>query len=254
MQYWYFYRPDLYKLVTIYDHDGERKWHDRKPDAVEKMKCNIRRAQRMIEGYALCNDWDWFGTFTLSPAYRDRADLDGFHRDIMQFIRHCRRKYGEVEVLLVPELHKKRDGWHMHGLLRGIPLEALELFDLKDRLPKYIRDKLKGGGAVYDWPEYRKAFGWVDIEPIRSRDAAARYITKYITKDKDSTAKAIDLGKHLYYRTKGLIQPLRLETENAPGCVPEAFPSDLVAGKCFPIEVNGVEYGTVQWFVRPSTK
>jgi len=204
----------------------------------------------MIEGYALCNPWTWFGTFTLSPKYRDRTDLDGFRRDFMQFIRHQRRTHGSVEALLVPELHKAKDGWHMHGLLQGIPVEALRPFTLQERLPKYIRGKLKAGDPVFDWPAYRAAFGWVDMEPVRSRDAAARYITKYITKgwkeQETTTPQAIELGKHLYYVTRGLSQPERIETENAPGSVPEAFPSGLVPGDRFEFE-----YGVVDWFQHP---
>ena len=246
MEYWYRYRDDLWKRVTIWDHGEGQTWHDRKPDSLEKMRSNIRRAARMIEGYALCNSWTWFGTFTLSPAYRDRADLDGFRSDFMRFIRNQRRTHGDIQALLVPELHKKRDGWHMHGLLQGVPVEALRMFDRGQRLPKYIRDKLKAGEPVYDWPAYRQAFGWVDMEPIRSRDAAARYITKYITKAGDDTAQAIELGKHLYYVTRGLAQPERIETENAPGSVPEAFPSGLVPGGSFDFD-----YGAVQWYERP---
>lgn len=232
--------------MTIYDHGESQTYHPKKPDADEKMKSNIRRAARAIEGYALCNPWSWFGTFTLSPAYRDRADLDGFRNDFMQLIRHSRRKYGDIEVLLVPELHKAKDGWHMHGLLQGIPVEALRQFTLKEKLPKYIREKLRKGEPVYDWPAYRKSFGWVDMEPIRSRDAAARYITKYITKGFDGTAQAIDLGKHLYYVTRGLDQPERMECENVPGSVPETFPAGLVVGNRYEFE-----YGEVQWYESP---
>ena len=245
MEYWYRYRSDLWKKVTIYDH-GEQFYHGRRSDESERLKSNIRRAARMIEGYALCNDWTWFGTFTLNEAYRDRADLDRFRADFMQFIRDCRKKYGDIEALLVPELHRKKDGWHMHGLIQGIPLDALRAFTMRERLPKYIRDKLKKGDPVYDWPAYRESFGWVDMEPIRSRDAAARYITKYITKSGDSTAQALQLGKHLYYVTRGLRQPERVETENAPGIVPEAFPSGLVAGNSYEFD-----YGSVQWYELP---
>lgn len=246
MEYWYRYRSDLWKKVTIYDHRTSLTYHPRKPDADEKLKSNIRRAARMIEGYALCNPWSWFGTFTLNPAYRDRADLDRFRSDFMQFIRDCRKKYGDIEALLVPELHKSKDGWHMHGLLQGVPVEALRAFTLKEKLPKYIRDKIKKGEPVFDWPAYRKSFGWVDMEPIRCRDAAARYITKYITKAGDSTAQALELGKHLYYVTRGLQQPERMETENAPGAVPDAFPAGLVLGNNYEFE-----YGDVQWYEVP---
>lgn len=249
LEYWYKYRSDLWKKVTIFDHGESQCFHPRKPDTDEKLKSNIRRAARMIEGYALCNPWSWFGTFTLSPAYRDRADLDGFRDDFMRFIRNQRRTHGDIEALLVPELHKAKDGWHMHGLLQGIPVEAMRKFTLKEKLPKYIREKIKAGEPVYDWPAYRKSFGWVDMEPIRSRDAAARYITKYITKAGDSTAQAIDLGKHLYYVTRGLDQPERVEIENAPGSVPEAFPSWLVLGNNY-----SFDYGEVQWYESPRGK
>lgn len=249
MEYWYRYRPDLWKKVTIWDSKHDAGYHPRKPDADEKRRENIRRAARSIEGYALCNDWQWFGTFTLNPACRDRSDLDGFRSDFMRFIRNLRRKSPDVQALLVPELHRNRDGWHMHGLLSGLSVEMLRPFTLREKLPKYIRGKLKEGQPVYDWPEYRRLFGWVDMEPVRSRDAAARYITKYITKGEDDTAKALDLGKHLYYVTRGLKQPERMEIENAPGqvgAVPEAFPNGLVEGNKYQFD-----YGEVQWYERP---
>lgn len=241
-EYWYRYRPDLWKRVTIYDH-GDIHFHERKEDAEDKLACNIRRAARMIEGYALCNPWAWFGTFTLNPAYRDRTDLDRFRADFMQLIRNERRKYGDIEALLVPELHKSKDGWHMHGLLEGLPPDALRPFTLKEKLPNYLREKIKQGQPIYDWPTYRKSFGWVDIEPIKNRDAAARYITKYITKAGDSTAEALELGKHLYYVTRGLRQPERIECENASGSVPEAFPAGMAEGNAYTFD-----YGEVQWY------
>lgn len=219
----------------------------RRPDVEEKRKNNIRRAARMIEGYALCNDWSWFGTFTLNPVYRDRTDLDRFRSDFMRFIRNQRRTLGDIQSLLVPEPHKASDGWHMHGLLQGIPVEALRAFTLKEKLPKYLREKIKAGEPIYDWPAYRESFGWVDMEPIRSRDAAARYISKYVTKASDSTAQALEVGKHLYYVTRGLKRPERVETpKNASGVVPEAFPRGLVLGNSYKFD-----YGEVQWYEKP---
>ena len=249
VEYWYRYRDDLWKKVTIWEAKHEAGYHPRKPDAKEKSLANIRRAARTIEGYALCNEWQWFGTFTLNPACRDRTDLDGFRRDFMQYVRNTRRTCPDFQALLVPELHRNKEGWHMHGLIQGLPVEMLRLFTLSEKLPKYIRQKLKAGQLLYDWPGYRERFGWVDIEAIRSRDAAARYITKYITKGKDETAQVLDLGKHLYYATRGLRKPERMEVENAPGtfgAVPDAFPSGLVEGNSYPFE-----YGFVTWYECP---
>lgn len=254
--YWYRYRDDLWKKVVIYDGFHSSKEFDfdsdlalRFTDDNERAQSNIRRAARQIEAYALCNDWDWFGTFTLDKSLKisDRKDLDAFRSLFMRFIRYCRKQYGDLEILLVPELHKDKNGWHMHGLIRGIPKDALRLFSLSEKLPKYIRDKRKEGFLVYDWEEYRKRFGFVDIEPIRSRDAAARYITKYLTKDISLvTAQELKSGKHLYFHTRGLLLPEKIE--NASGHYPEAFPKKLV-----PTE-NGFykwDYGEVQWYQKP---
>lgn len=255
LEYWYRYRSDLWKKVTIFNpKDDGGRFNPRKPDTDHKRDENIRRAARAIEGYALCNDWQWFGTFTLNPAYRDRKDLDLFHSDFVRYIRNLRRKCSGLQYLLVPELHKNRDGWHMHGLIRGLPAEMLRSFNLREKLPKYIRDKLKAGESVYDWPGYREKFGWVDMEPVRSRDAAARYITKYITKGSDDTAKELEPGKHLYYVSRDLNRPERMEVENAPGqlgAVPEAFPNGLVLGYSYDMKVGEVKFGSVQWYERP---
>ena len=254
--YWYKYRDDLWKKVVIYDsfrdskridYDEDFSVSDSDPNA--RAQCNIRRAARQIEAYALCNDWDWFGTFTLDKSLKisDRKDLDAFRTALMRFFRNCRRNYGEIEALLAPELHKNKEGWHMHGLLKGIPKDALRLFSLSEKLPKYIRDKRVEGFLVYDWEAYRSRFGFVDIEPIKNRDAAARYITKYLTKDiTNVTAAELQGGKHLYFHTRGLVLPEKVE--NASGGNPEAFSSNL-----FPV-ANGHykwDYGEVQWFQKP---
>ena len=248
MEYWYKYRNDLWKCVKILDHNsGQIRFSEEENE--DKLKSNIRRAARTIEGYALCNDWDWFGTFTLNPVYHDRSDLDKFRDDFMMFIRNQRRSYGHIAAILVPELHKNKQGWHMHGLIQGLPLEALRLFEVTQKLPSYILGKLRDGKAVYDWPAYRIRFGWVDIEPIKNRDAAARYITKYLTKSVDYTAKAIDLGKHLYYVTRGLNQPERIEFNNDSDDSSESLPSGLVKGKGYDFG-----YGIVQWYILPNGK
>lgn len=248
MEYWYKYRDDLWKRVQLLDH-GPVTHHGRRQDPEERLQSNIRRAARMIEAYALCNPWEWFGTFTLDKRYRDRADLDGFRRDFMQFLRDCRKECGTLAALLVPELHKSKDGWHMHGLLHGLPVDMLRPFTLEERLPNYIRGKLQAGERVYDWPRYRKSFGYVDVEPVRSRDAAARYITKYITKTAEGTAEALDTGKHLYYITRGLAQPeLVLQNEStSEGVLPEV----LAAGDLVIDGHYSFDYGEVTWLKLP---
>lgn len=249
MENWYKYRDDLWKKVTIYNpktYIEPQRFDHEKNDC--KTSDNIRRSQRMIEAYALCNDWSFFVTCTLDPKKYDRTDLDKFRSDFMQFVRDMRKKYScSFHAVFVPELHKSLDGWHMHGLVSGLPLDALRAFTLRERLPKYIRDKVSKGESVFDFPDYRKKFGWVDVEPVKQRDAAARYITKYITKEQGTvTAKHIDLQKHLYYVTRGLQLPEKVESP--PGCYPEGLPEDFLCENFYEFE-----YGAVHWY-SPSDK
>ena len=167
-----------------------------------KLESNISRARARIFEYAICNDWQWFSTFTLDKNKYNRYDLEKFRKDFSQFIRNYNRLNGtKIKYVLIPETHK--DGaWHMHGFLMGLPVEHLRLFKLKEKLPDYIRDKLKQGQAVYDWLSYREKFGYTDIEPIRNPEACSKYVTKYVSK---SLAQDIqEVGAHLYYCSQGL--------------------------------------------------
>lgn len=163
---------------------------------------NISRAKNRVFELALCNPWNIFLTFTLDPKKYNRNDLGKFRKDLSQFVRDYNKKYGlAIKYLLIPEEHKK-GGWHMHGFLMGLPDEYLRLFTLSEKLPKYIREKLKSGQAVYEWEPYRKKFGFCDLEVVKDQFAVSAYVTKYITKDLDRTVR--ESGAHLYYCSQGL--------------------------------------------------
>lgn len=163
---------------------------------------NISRAKNRVFELALCNPWNIFLTFTLNPKKYNRNDLGKFRKDLSQFVRDYNKKYGlAIKYLLIPEEHKK-GGWHMHGFLMGLPDEHLRLFTLSEKLPKYIREKLKSGQAVYEWEPYRKKFGFCDLEVVKDQFAVSAYVTKYITKDLDRTVR--ESGAHLYYCSQGL--------------------------------------------------
>lgn len=168
----------------------------------EKLDCNISRAKGRIFELALCNPWEYFITVTLDPKKYNRNDLEKFRKDFSQYIRNTGKKYNcKIHYLLIPEEHNC-GGWHMHGFLMGLPTVELREFSINEKLPTYIRDKLKDGQKICEWTGYRKKFGFNDVEPIRSRRGVSAYVTKYITKDLTRTVK--DAGAHLYYCSKGL--------------------------------------------------
>ena len=97
------------KKVVIYDAfqaPHEMRYDDdyfqRFTDENQRQQCNIRRAARQIEAYALCNEWDYFFTGTLDKTmFPDRKDLDLYRSTLMQLVRDLRKVYGALEVLLV---------------------------------------------------------------------------------------------------------------------------------------------------------
>lgn len=200
----------------------------------EKLSSNISRAYSTIRELVLCNPFDLFVTLTIDKTKFNRYQLRTFNKALSQWIRDLNKKHGiHIKFLLIPETHK--DGaWHMHGFLMGLPLEFLEPFTLDMKLPDYIRDKLLKGETVYNWPDYAAKFGFVDIEPLRSRERAASYVTKYITKD---LARSVsELGAHMYYASKGLARATLLKRGTA---VVEDLRPDFAN-----------EYCEVNWFDR----
>ena len=169
----------------------------------EKLSNNITRAKTKIFELAFCNKWDYFITLTIDSRKYNREDLQKYYKDLSQFIRDCRKKYKcDIEYLLIPELHKDNKSWHLHGLVKGIPLSKLKHFEVGDKMSKGISEKVKNGEDVYNWLEYQNKFGFCDLEPIKSEQAVSKYITKYITKDLKSTVD--EIGAHLYYRSNNL--------------------------------------------------
>ena len=155
----------------------------------EKLDNNISRARSKIFELAYCNKWDYFVTLTINPEKYDRKNLNKYHKDLTQFFRDYKKKYdSKIDFILVPELHKDGLSWHMHGLIKGILKEHLQ----------------KNEFGYLDWKHYKKKFGYISIDKIKSHEAVSRYITKYITKDMKNNVS--ELGAHTYYRSRGLLE------------------------------------------------
>jgi hypothetical protein len=167
----------------------------------EKLETSLIHTRSTIFELAFCNTWGYFVTFTLDKEKFDRYNLAAFNRAFSQWIKNINKKNGtNIKYLIVPERHK--DGaWHEHGFIYGVPEDQIKPFTLKQRLPKHIREKLKKNQPVYEWPAYREKFGFCDLEPIKSQEAASRYVTKYITKELSRSVTKVNA--HMYYCSKG---------------------------------------------------
>lgn len=207
----YRYRHDCYKIIR-FKSTAPRCGHisRKKEDGykhMDKLPQALSRARKVCLELALCNEWKWFATFTIAQDNFDRRNLDGFFEHFTEWLKYQRKKYGvKIPYLLVPEQHG--DGsWHMHGFFNSDIDQMLSSFRELDKqgyrsadgkkLPrKLIRNN------YYDWPEYRKRFGFCSFGEIRNHDAAAFYAVKYISKSFQGDARRV--GLKLYYCSQGL--------------------------------------------------
>lgn len=189
--------------------EGKRKGcktEDAAAAEAERLSQSLSRSRKRIFEAAACNPWEWFFTGTLDACKCDRFDVDATFKRLSQFIRDYRKASGnDVKYLIVPERHKN-GAWHFHGLLNGLPVDALHKFSLSERLPLRIRKTIQSGTDVYEWREYSRRFGYTTLTRVRDENAVACYVTKYITKDVIKTAAAAGY-RHLYYISKGLQKP-----------------------------------------------
>lgn len=185
------YRDDLYKVVSLHNPPPSFR---RKPDpsnlshhSESKLRNSLSRARSKVYELAICNDWDYFVTFTFdSNKVLDRYDLNSTVSTLRKWINNYNSRNGlSIKYVLIPEMH--HDGaWHVHGLLSGLPL-----FDVSANLNGYPT-----------WLSAANRFGFISLDRIRNPRACAAYMVKYITKDLSRSVS--HLGAHVYYASKRL--------------------------------------------------
>ena len=181
----------------------------------ERFQSSLSRTRSAVFELAACNPWDHFCTWTLADNKGfDRYDLAPWYKDFSQWIRNQRRLHkAPLAYLIVPEGHK--DGaWHLHALVKGLPLDRLKKLTQEDFLPYRLLAKIRAGDTLYSWPAYQEKYGWCTLEPIKDPDRCASYIAKYVTKafgPVDAPGQAPGPapggwrpGKKMYYASHGL--------------------------------------------------
>lgn len=187
---------EYFPLVRLCTLDDVRKCEN------ARFSQSISRTKSRVFELAACNEFQHFCTFTQDEKLRDRFDLSDFRKDFAQLVRNINRgRETKIKYLLIPEKHKN-GAWHMHGLLSGLQPDDLRPFELTENIPERLKKMIRGGTAVYDWTRYRRAFGYFTCTEIESREACAKYVTKYISKDLQKTVRKG--GEHLFFASQGL--------------------------------------------------
>ena len=139
-----------------------------------------RRAKSKVLEYALCNEWQYFYTQTIS-SNRDRFDKENINK-IRKTLNNASIKY-----LLCVDRHK--DGaLHLHGLLMNVPNNKLT-----DSGIKAFNKHTKRKQPIYNLKPTEK-YGFNSLFEITTNDIEQRvkiayYVSNYITKDNNSEFK-----------------------------------------------------------------
>lgn len=195
----YYYTDFLYRVVKFKRGSDGIRLVDRDPDELpmDKFAQSYCRARSMVLQYALCNQWDYFITITVSKKNFDRYDLVPIAKSLKQWFLDFNKKYGcKVDFLLVPELHE--DGaWHFHGLIRGVARVHLCEFPNDPYRPKLKELHDKG---YLNWPALQRKVGYCSLGAVKSAVGVGFYVAKYITKGNARSG----FYEHLYYVSRGL--------------------------------------------------
>ena len=130
----------------------------------EVQKCSLSRTKRNIRELALCNDFEYFATFTVNSEKCDRYSLNDVQKKLKKVLHKIKRNNKDFAFLIITEKHK--DGaFHFHGLIKGIS-------DL------YVNNNGYLSSMIFD-----NELGFNSFSKIKDYTKCCNYILKYITKD-----------------------------------------------------------------------
>lgn len=168
--------------------EDEREHKDKCSVNTEKLSNNLSRTKSTVKELVMCNEWDYWCTFTIDKEKYDRYNLKAYIKDLSRFLLNYNRYCNDdekVKYILIPEQHK--DGaWHMHGFIKGIKEK-----DLYTNIHGYLT-----------WKQYESKFGFISMSKLESKEKASSYMMKYMTKDIEKNVTG--LNAHMYYASKGL--------------------------------------------------
>lgn len=129
---------------------------------------SVKRAKERIFDIAMCNQFDYFVTWTLDAEKINRYDSTDISKKLKKFLNNMVQRHN-ARYLVIPEHHQ--DGAiHMHGLLSGD-------FEMVDS-----GKKTKDGKTIYNMPQWTLGFSTA-IKLDEHKERVSRYITKYVTKE-----------------------------------------------------------------------
>lgn len=174
------FKTPIVNLNALTDLDKitrKRKNSNNRPDF-----SSVSRTRIAIKDIVLCNDFDWFCTFTFA---KNRDDVDHCKTQFSQWLKNQKPHSPNLTYLAVPEWHKDKKAIHFHVLLKNYAGAI-----------KKTEFRTKKGFKVFQIPGYR--LGYNTAVPIiktnENKEKVANYITKYISKELFQNITRNDIG------------------------------------------------------------
>lgn len=151
------------------------------------------RARAAVRDIALCNNFPYFFTWTLSPELINRYDPAEVGKRVQTFLKNAAYRKG-FSYVCVPELHK--DGAiHFHGLCDLGQMSISRACDPHNQRPL----STNRGQPIYNMTDWK--LGYSTCTPLdENYEAACNYVAKYLSKGADKV-----LGKW-YLSSRNLIK------------------------------------------------
>lgn len=192
----------------------------------ERFNQSLSRSRKNILDILLCNEFDYFCTFTFDGQKIDRYNFNECKKQLSKFFMNFKNRYAsDFKYLVIPEFHK--DGAvHFHGVCSGFPDGELTVPDIVYKRVGEHLVELPNVFNYHEWKRYHKKFGFFNCSPIRNYTACAFYISKYVTKDLITLEK----GSCIYMCSHGLNRPkLVFDEEDVPMLFTPEFENEFVA-------------------------
>ena len=156
---------------------------------------SLHRSKTLVHDLVLCNNFDYFCTFTFNPDKIDRFNYARCSYAMRVWLHHQSDRsfsFGKkFHYLIIPEQHKS-GAWHFHALISGY------VGSLHDS-----NHKSASGRPIFNITSFRS--GFTTAVKIDDREAVSNYITKYITKDFIKS-----FNKKRFFCSRGLKRPEKI--------------------------------------------
>lgn len=191
---------------------GEIKLFDKienRSDSENSIRQTLKKLRYLINANFMGGDNELFVTFTYKDIVRDTKQV---YKDWRNFLKRFKRKWDDVEYLVVLEPQGETHGycWHIHALMKFINHKYIEIDNNSEMYPLWglgftKTERLK---EVDNIGAYLSAYlSNIEVEQVEENENDKEKSKRY---KKGERLKYYPKGMNIYRKSKGIKMPKRL--------------------------------------------